>query len=137
MRKTDSRKKQIASAADPDGADHCCGSEHCKCSEQGGRLVEPRLLLLLRDKRACGYELLERIEEIPLGPVDTGAVYRFLRRMEREKLVKSEWDTGESGPARRTYRITKDGLDRLAAWVVSLRQRGDAIVQFIQNYERN
>jgi PadR family transcriptional regulator, regulatory protein PadR len=121
--------------ADPDGSDHCCGSEHCKCSEQGGRLVEPRLLLLLRERKACGYELLERIEEIPLGAVDTGAIYRFLRRMEREGLVKSEWDTGASGPAKRTYRLTRDGMERLAGWVVSLRKRGEAISQFIQSYE--
>jgi len=121
--------------ASTDEAGHCCGSEHCKCGEHGGRLIEPRLLLLLRQKKSYGYELLDRIDEIPLAAVDTGAVYRALRHMESEGLVKSAWDTRESGPAKRVYRITKDGLERLSGWNVSLGKRKEAIEMFIKTYE--
>ena len=44
------------------------------------RFVEPALLLLLSERRAHGYELLERIGElIPGERIDMGNVYRLLR----------------------------------------------------------
>ncbi|MCQ5340773.1 MAG: PadR family transcriptional regulator [Candidatus Methanomethylicia archaeon] len=40
-------------------------------------------------------------------------VYVMLRRMEEAGLVVSQWDTSGSGPAKRVYRITQDGIDYL------------------------
>jgi poly-beta-hydroxybutyrate-responsive repressor len=92
---------------------------------------------LLREKESYGYELIDRVNNLPFSDslVDPGAVYRTLRQMEREGLVKSEWSTKESGPARRIYRITGDGEDRLYGWVANLKRRKEAIVKFLKRYE--
>ncbi len=40
-------------------------------------------------------------------------VYGLLRRLERHGFIYSRWSVEESGPARRIYRITEEGLDYL------------------------
>src|SRR5213079_3470922 len=74
------------------------------------RFTEPALLLLLRDRPAHGYELIELLEELAPGVrADMGNLYRSLRAMEAEGLVTSEWDAEAPGPAKRRYELTAAG----------------------------
>lgn len=85
------------------------------------RLVSPTLLLLLHQKNSHGYELIEKLEELGLTP-DASVVYRQLRHLEKEGLLRSAWDTKGPGPAKRVYKLTADGEDLLHAWFVSLKK---------------
>lgn len=101
------------------------------------RFVQPCLLLLLSEAPAHGYALLGALEEFcPLEPADPGAMYRTLRRMEDDRLVESEWETGGSGPARRLYRITDDGQTLLSAWVDNIRHNITMLEGFVARYEQ-
>lgn len=104
----------------------------------GKRFIELRLLFLLRQAPAHGYELIRRMEEVPLpGPLpDTGAVYRGLRRMEEEGLVTSRWAETERGPSRKVYRITAKGRKRLAVWAEAMRERVAILRRFLALYDR-
>ena len=99
----------------------------------GKRFIEPRILLLLIRGPSYGYEIIGRMEEIPLpGPLpDTGAVYRKLRQMEEKGLVTSRWEGGGQGPRRRIYRISARGKKRLSFWVEAIRQRVTMLERFI------
>jgi poly-beta-hydroxybutyrate-responsive repressor len=101
------------------------------------RFVEPSLLLLLRERPMHGYELLERIPEIAGDEVrvDVGNVYRILRALEEEEIVRSEWDADLPGPAKRTYELTDAGLRLLDRWAEALRQAQDVIGGFLRRYE--
>jgi PadR family transcriptional regulator len=103
----------------------------------GKRFLEPRILFLLSRGPAHGYELLGRMDEVPMpGPVpDTGAVYRKLREMEDRGLVMSAWDEHRRGPRRRVYSITGEGARRLAAWVEAIRGRMETLRRFLDLYE--
>lgn len=83
------------------------------------RLVEPTLLLLLaRGGRKHGYQLLEEARELAVtdSEVDTGIIYRTLRALEGNGMVRSEWGPGTRGPERRSYEITESGRQHLADW---------------------
>ena len=68
------------------------------------RFAEPALLLLLRERPAHGYDLLERLPELTgEARVEMGNLYRLLRGLEEEGLVSSEWDASSAGPAKRRY----------------------------------
>jgi PadR family transcriptional regulator, regulatory protein PadR len=99
----------------------------------GKRFIEPRILLLLARGPAHGYEIVGRMEEVPLpGPLpDTGAVYRKLRQMEEKRLIKSRWEGGGSGPRRRVYRINAEGQECLSLWVEAIRGRAAMLERFI------
>jgi PadR family transcriptional regulator, regulatory protein PadR len=99
------------------------------------RFVEPSLLLLLRERPLHGYELLERIPELGEGRVDIGNLYRLLRRLEDEGLVRSEWSADLPGPAKRTYELTAEGRRLLDRWAEALVEAQQTIGKFIERYE--
>ncbi|MCL4425337.1 MAG: helix-turn-helix transcriptional regulator, partial [Firmicutes bacterium] len=111
-----------------------------RCHHEGTRLerfIEPSLLLLLREKPAHGYELMDRLAELYQGNVpDAGTVYRNLRRLEEAGAVISTWETGGSGPARRLYELTATGDELLAAWVITIQRHRDELNRFLDRYER-
>jgi len=67
-------------------------------------------LLILR-KPNYGYALLDLLEESGFA-VDANTLYPLLRRLEKQGLLTSDWNTDESRP-RKFYRTSPDG-DALA-----------------------
>jgi poly-beta-hydroxybutyrate-responsive repressor len=101
------------------------------------RFVEPALLLLLRERPMHGYELIERLPEVaPEGRVDVGNLYRLLRALESEGIVRSEWSADLPGPAKRTYELTDAGERLLDRWAEALRDAQGVIASFIDRYDR-
>lgn len=104
------------------------------------RFLQPCLLLLLHQGTAHGYGLIEGLVSHGYAeePVDSGAVYRYLREMEFHGLVLSQWDTeSSSGPARRTYRITPEGDRILALWMSDLRETNSMVRRLLADYDRH
>jgi poly-beta-hydroxybutyrate-responsive repressor len=85
------------------------------------RFAEPAVLLLLREHPAHGYDLLEQLPELTGERVDMGNLYRFLRLLEAEGIVSSEWDDEASGPSKRVYELTDEGRALLDEWANALR----------------
>jgi len=95
------------------------------------RFAEPALLLLLRERPAHGYDLLERLPELTGEQrVEMGNLYRLLRALEEEGLVASEWADGK-----RTYAITEAGTRLLDEWVDALRRARARTDEFIRRFE--
>lgn len=73
-------------------------------------------LRLLYEKPMHGYQLMEELNRRGLVQprrLESGSVYTILRRMEHRGLLSSEWERAESGPDRRIYRITENGVEVL------------------------
>ncbi len=75
--------------------------------------LRPCLLLLLREHPAHGYDLLERLRALGFDRDDPGRLYRALRALEEEGLVRSAWEPSGTGPDRRTYELTRRGMEEL------------------------
>lgn len=104
------------------------------------RFVEPVVLLLLLKKgRSCGYDLCANLEKHALtdAEIDKAALYRTLRQLEKNGNVKSTWETGQGGPARRVYRLTKDGERHLEAWAAVLEHLSKAMTRFVGDVRRH
>jgi len=100
------------------------------------RFAEPALLLLLRERPAHGYDLLERLPELTgEAKVEMGNLYRLLRALEEEGLVSSEWDDSSAGPAKRRYSITPAGERLLDHWSEALRRSQERTERFLTRYE--
>ena len=96
--------------------------------------LQPQLLMSLLKKPAHGYELMERLTGDGSATVDPGLLYRTLRQLEEEGLVRSAWNTEGGGPARRLYEATPEGEDYLRAWTVNIRQIRDQMDEFLAEY---
>lgn len=91
----------------------------------GGALVEPAALAALLSAGGYGYDLRRTIMERTDGEVDVdvGGLYRSLRRLEEEGAVVSRWCDDETGPRRREYQVTEQGIELAEQWLDALRQR--------------
>lgn len=100
------------------------------------RFSEPALLLLLLEHPTHGYELLEQLPALTgEARVDMGNLYRVLRALEEDGLVTSRWESGQPGPAKRTYELTPEGKRLLDEWGKALRRSRERIDTFLERYE--
>lgn len=97
--------------------------------------LRPCLLLLLREDRAHGYDLLERVQSLGFDGSDPGGLYRALRALEKEKLVRSAWEPSETGPERRTYEITRAGMEELHRSAKAIAAGNRIAAGFLSRYE--
>jgi DNA-binding PadR family transcriptional regulator len=100
--------------------------DQCVCSGKTlARLLRPAILALLSQAPTHGYDLLQRMADLDMfsgGAPDPTGLYRTLRDMEDEGLVRSAWETGDSGPAKRRYELTADGVACLVRWADTLQR---------------
>jgi PadR family transcriptional regulator PadR len=107
-------------------------------SGKAERYIQPSLLLGLKLKPSCGYELINNIQKFGFvhGQAPPGMIYRHLRGLEADGLVQSEWQTEGSGPARRMYRLTSEGDEALSLWIEYMQQQADHLIGFIEEYHK-
>jgi PadR family transcriptional regulator PadR len=78
----------------------------------------PALILAVLADRPChGYGIARRIEQQSAQALQMkeGSLYPALRILEQEGMIAGEWEVQPSGPARKVYRITANGLLQLDA----------------------
>lgn len=114
------------------------GKDHpCSCG-MGNlyRFIEPVVLHLLQIKgRSCGYTLCSDLREHSLtdAEIDKAALYRTLRQLEANGNVKSAWEMGDGGPARRVYHLTKKGEAHLEEWAAVLDHLSKSMNRFVRD----
>lgn len=108
----------------------------CPCA--GGtldKLIQPAILVILKEGPLHGYRLVERLGDMPtLGgsKPDASGVYRFLKAMENKGLVVSSWDTSQNGPAKKCYQLTTSGDACLRRWIATLEEYRDGITSLLK-----
>ena len=95
--------------------------------------VRPCVLLLLRERAGHGYDLLVRLSAFGFER-DPGRLYRELRALEQERLVRSSWEASDAGPDRRVYEITRIGMEYLHERAAALLESRDVLEQFLSRY---
>ena len=80
--------------------------------------LETMVLSVLESDEAHGFEVWRRLEDAGCGALKLkeGSLYPALYRLEKNSLVKAQWESGNSqrrGPRRRIYRLTPKGRRKL------------------------
>ena len=96
--------------------------------------LRPCLLLLLREHPAHGYDLLERLRPLGFSREDPGRLYRALRALESDGLVRSVWEKSTSGPDRRMYELTRSGMEVLHESAKALITTDEILGVFLSRY---
>lgn len=97
--------------------------------------LRPCILLLLKESPAHGYDLLERARALGFTRSDPGGLYRALRTLEDDELVRSAWEASTQGPDRRIYHITRSGAEELHGAAIAVRSGSQALERFVSRYE--
>ena len=98
--------------------------------------LRPCLLLLLAEGTSHGYELLDQVGALGLTKVDPGGLYRSLRAMDEEGLVRSSWEPSVAGPARRTYELTDEGREWLHVVAGALGEVARSLAVYRRRYHK-
>jgi PadR family transcriptional regulator, regulatory protein PadR len=119
-----------------EGAQHSMGNHHDIDVRPKNWLV-PVALLTLRKKSSRGYELMDRIAGFGFEQINPGTLYRALRKMEKEGLCESEWETSSNGggSACRTYSVTDAGETYLESWAEECEKYQRVLDTFYLAYE--
>ncbi len=110
--------------------------KHCDFSlHRISRFIQPSLLLLLSRKPSHGYSLIEGLKRLGFHKesMDIGAIYRNLRKLEKEGFVKSFWEKS-GGREKRCYEVTPEGRSLLDLWAERIKERKKALSRFLQKY---
>ena len=89
---------------------------------------------MLRRSRLHGYEIMKELREEFGITSDPGTVYRTLRQLDAQGLIRSHWDAHDPGPARRVYELTGPGERALAAWNDALDGYRTSLEKFFTMY---
>ena len=96
--------------------------------------LRPCVLLLLKESPAHGYDLLERLKSFGFPGTDPGGLYRVLRGLEQEALVRSAWEPSVAGPQRRRYELTRAGSETLHEHAKALLTTAGLLDAFVSRY---
>jgi DNA-binding PadR family transcriptional regulator len=77
--------------------------------------TKPVILSILGDGETYGYRIIHSMIEISGGALEwsEGTVYPVLHRLEKEKMIQSQWKISETGRRRKYYRLTEKGRREL------------------------
>lgn len=75
-------------------------------------VLEMCILHQLREQEAYGYEIMKVIQDV-FPDVYDGSIYAILRRLNADHHTESHMRESPSGPPRKYYRITPEGIKYL------------------------
>jgi Predicted transcriptional regulators len=92
------------------------------------------LLCLINRQPTYGYQIIKELEKRSNGyfQFKEGTLYPALHRLEKNKLVRGEWQTLPNGQQRRYYYITTKGQQVLAGKLTTWQDFSTAVRAIIQ-----
>ncbi|HKT00695.1 MAG TPA: PadR family transcriptional regulator [Rugosimonospora sp.] len=90
-------------------------------------VLEYCVLSLLRDEERYGFDLVRRLGELDGMITTEGTIYPLLTRLRRDGRVTSRWAESESGPPRRYYRTSPEGVRALRAFTAEWQRFRNAV----------
>lgn len=71
----------------------------------------PLVLSILSEGESYGYAIIQRVRELSGSKLEwtEGMLYPVLHRLEREGLIKSCWQTSDTGRKRKYYKLLRTG----------------------------
>jgi DNA-binding PadR family transcriptional regulator len=101
------------------------------------RYVQASILIGLYSSPSYGYQIISTIQSYGFieGAPPPGMIYRHLRQMEGDNLVRSEWETQNAGAAKRIYTITEEGREVLELWIQLMKDKARKLNNFVGMYQ--
>ena len=90
------------------------------------------VLALLAGEERYGFDLVRSLSELDGMVTSEGTIYPLLSRLRRDGLVETTWRESASGPPRRYYRATREGLaalDRFSDEWARFRDAVDTLIE--------
>ena len=79
--------------------------------------TKPLILTILSKGKNYGYDIIQQVKDYSGGELQwsDGMLYPVLHKLEKEKLIQSQWEMSEDGRNRKYYSLTEAGQAELKA----------------------
>ncbi len=94
------------------------------------------LLILAEGENHGGYILNALKERLQNFSCDSAGVYRTLNQLETEGAVIANWDTSKPGPAKKIYKITDIGYEKLSYFKEDIESRVINLNYFLEQLKK-
>ncbi|MFH1616741.1 MAG: PadR family transcriptional regulator [Planctomycetota bacterium] len=91
-------------------------------------LLDIVILNFLRHGEFHGYQMVQKLKQIPGLKIREGNIYPILARLEADSLVTSYTETSPDGPPRKFFKLTSLGKEILA----DMNKHWDKMIENIQ-----
>lgn len=98
--------------------------------------LEFPVLLIIGTKPTYAPDILRQLKDADLLVVE-GTLYPLLSRMKKAELMSYTWEESRSGPPRKMYTITADGMEALKTLEDSWKKLDKSIDTLIKFYEKS
>lgn len=75
--------------------------------------LEGCIVKIIGNEETYGYEIISRLQDYGFDDVREGTTYPILVRLERKKIIRSEYKESSLGPKRKYYFLTETGEEFL------------------------
>lgn len=72
-------------------------------------VLECCILKIIETNVTYGYEIVTQLEKYGFKEVKEGTIYPLLMRLEKKRLIVSEFKSSPLGPKRKYYSLTEEG----------------------------
>ncbi len=111
-------------------------TRECPCEGKSlPRLLRPGIMAFLAQGEAHGYQIARHLSQLRMFAdrrPDHAGIYRALKEMADEGLVKSSWEIGDAGPAKRVFALTPYGRKCLKTWRATLLEYRNAVDELLR-----
>jgi PadR family transcriptional regulator PadR len=74
------------------------------------------LLSVIEEEASYGYEMVRKLRDRGLHLAGDGSIYPLLSRLQKQGLIEGYLVQSSEGPARKYYRMSKQGAAALEQW---------------------
>ena len=89
--------------------------------------LEGSILKILLDETTYGYEIVMKLQEFGFEDMKEGTIYPLLVRLEKKKMITSQFRPSPLGPSRKYYSLTQEGEELLKEFEVCWRNISDTV----------
>jgi len=97
-------------------------------------VLELCILSIIKSGEKYPSEIIQEMKKAELNVVE-GTLYPLLTRLKNAKLLSYRWQESESGPPRKYYHLTADGLDFLNELTQHWTKLVQSVNQLLENPE--
>lgn len=76
-------------------------------------LLEGCILEVIEQQETYAYVISKELAKCGFGEISEGTIYPIILRLQKKELISATLKESESGPARKYYRLTKQGRAEL------------------------
>ncbi len=90
------------------------------------------LMSIIDEEASYGYEMVRKLRDRGLDLASEGSIYPLLSRLQKQGLIEGYLVQSSEGPARKYYRMSKQGHETLQKWLADwsgFRDSVDAVLK--------